>query len=224
MALPTWWTWVWASSECWWWTGKPGVLQSMGHKESDMTEWLNSKNHTYILSTLNLPPLLTPSTPLGSYRALGLSSLHHTANSHQLSILHMGVHWKDWCWSWNSNTLATWRKELTHLKRPWCWERFRAGGEGDDRGWDSWMASLTQWTWVWVNSRSWWWTESPGVLWFMGSQRVGQNWVTELNWIYMFQCYSLFVPPSPSPTVSTSLFSVCNCTAALQIGSLIPSF
>ena len=64
-------------------------------------------------------------------------------------------HWKDWCWSWNSNTLATWCKELTHWKRPWCWERLRVGEEGDDRGWDGWMASPTQWTWVWVNSRSW---------------------------------------------------------------------
>ena len=60
------------------------------------------------------------------------------------------VRWKDWCWSWNSNTLATWCEELTHLKRPWCWERLRAG-EGDDRGWDSWMVSLTQWTCVWVD-------------------------------------------------------------------------
>ena len=54
---------------------------------------------------------------------------------------------KNWCWSWNSNTLVTWCKELTHLKRPWCWERLKAGGEGDDRGWDGWMASPTQWTW-----------------------------------------------------------------------------
>ena len=57
-----------------------------------------------------------------------------------------------------------------------------AGGEGDDRGWNGWMASPTQWAWVWVNSGSWWWTGRPGVLWFMGSQRVGQDWVTELNW------------------------------------------
>ena len=56
----------------------------------------------------------------------------------------LGVHWKDWCWSWNSNTLATWYEELTHLKRPWCWERLKAGGEGEDRGWDGWMASPTQ--------------------------------------------------------------------------------
>ena len=57
-----------------------------------------------------------------------------------------------------------------------------AGGEGDDGGWDGWMASLTWWTWVWVNSGSWWWTRRPGVLWFMGSQRVGHDWATELNW------------------------------------------
>ena len=60
-------------------------------------------------------------------------------------------------------------EELTHLKRPRCWERLRAGGEGDGRGWDGWMASPTWWTWVWVNSRSWWWTDRPGVLQFMGS-------------------------------------------------------
>ena len=92
------------------------------------------------------------------------------------------MHWKDWSWSWNSKVFATWCKELTRWKRPWCWERLRAGGEGDDRGWDSWMASLTQWTWVWMDSGSWWWTGRPGVLQFMGSQRVEQDWTTELNW------------------------------------------
>ena len=67
-----------------------------------------------------------------------------------------------------------------HLKR--CWEKLKAGGEGDDRGWDGWMASLTQWTWVWVNSGSWWRTGKPGMLQSMGSQRVRHDWVTELNW------------------------------------------
>ena len=62
-------------------------------------------------------------------------------------------------------------------------ERLKAGGEWENRGWGGWMASLTQWTWVWVDSRSWWWTGRPGVLWFMGSQRVGHDWVTELNWV-----------------------------------------
>ena len=75
---------------------------------------------------------------------------------------------------------------MTHWKRPWCWERLRAGGAGDDRGWDGWMASPTQWTWVWVDSRSWWWTGRPGVLRFIGSQRVGHDWVTELNWIGLY--------------------------------------
>ena len=89
---------------------------------------------------------------------------------------------KDWCWSWNSSTLATWCEELTRLKRPWCWERLRAGGERDDRGWDGWMASPTQWIWVWVDSRNWWWTGRPGVLRFMWSERVGHDWATELNW------------------------------------------
>ena len=94
------------------------------------------------------------------------------------------VHWKDWCWNWNSNTLATWYKELTHWERPWCWEGLGAGGEGDDRGWDGWMASPTRWTWVWVNSGSWWWTGRPGMLQFMGvskSQTRLSDW-TELNW------------------------------------------
>ena len=87
-------------------------------------------------------------------------------------------------WSWNSNTLTTWCEELTHLKRSWCWERLRAGGEGDNRGRGSWMASPAQWTRVWVDSGSWWWTWRPGVLWFMGLQSWTQlsDW-TELNWV-----------------------------------------
>jgi len=88
----------------------------------------------------------------------------------------------------NSNTLATSCEELTYWKRPWCWERLGAGGEGDNRGWDGWMASPTRWTGVWVNSRHWWWTGRPGVLRFMGSQRVGHDWLTELNsteWLFV---------------------------------------
>ena len=92
----------------------------------------------------------------------------------------------------NSNTLATWCEELTHQKRPWCWERLKVGGEGDDTGWDGWMASLTQWTWVWVSSRSWWWTGKPGMLQSMGSQRVRHDWVTELNWITQWKNIKLY--------------------------------
>ena len=94
----------------------------------------------------------------------------------------LGVHWKDWCWNWNSNTLATSCGDLTHWKRPWCWEGLGAGGEGDDRGWDGWMASPTPWTWVWMECGNWWWTGRPGGVWFMGSQRVRPDWATELNW------------------------------------------
>ena len=77
------------------------------------------------------------------------------------------------CWTPDAKNWLIW-------KRPWCWERLKAGGEREDRGWDGWMASPTQWTWVWVNSRSWWWTGRPGVLQSMRSQRVRHDWVTEL--------------------------------------------
>ena len=93
----------------------------------------------------------------------------------------LNIHWKDWCWNWSSNILATWCKELTHWKISWCWKRLKAVGEGDDRRWDDWMASLTQWTWVWASSGYWWWTGMPGMLHSMGSQRVRHDWVTELR-------------------------------------------
>ena len=81
-----------------------------------------------------------------------VGSLHETARRSNQSILRMSVwniHWKDWCWSWNFSTLATWCEKLIHVKRPQCWERLKAGREGDNRGWDGWMASPTQLTWVW---------------------------------------------------------------------------
>ena len=68
----------------------------------------------------------------------------------------LGVLWKEWCWSWNANTLATSCEELIHWERLWCWEGLGAGGDWDNRRWDGWMASPTWWTWVWVNFRSWW--------------------------------------------------------------------
>ena len=82
----------------------------------------------------------------------------------------------------NCDTLAPWFKELTHWKRPWCRERLKAGGEGDDRGWAGWMALPTRWTSFWVNSRSWWWTGRLGVLQSMGSQRIRHDWPPKLNW------------------------------------------
>ena len=95
----------------------------------------------------------------------------------------LGFLWKEWCWSWNSSTLATSCEELTYWKRLWCWEGLGAGGEGDDSGWDGWMASLTRWTWVWVNSGSWWWTGRPGVLRFrVANSRTRLSDWSVLSW------------------------------------------
>ena len=125
-----------------------------------------------------------------SWGSLGLQG-DPTSPSKRRSVL--GVHWKDWCWSWNSNTLATCCKELTHWKRPWCWERLKAGGEGGDRGWDGWMASPTRWTCVCVDSGSWWWTGRPGMLQIMGLQRVRHEWATELKWTVYIFCHILLL-------------------------------
>ena len=100
---------------------------------------------------------------------------------------------------------------MTLWKRLWCWEGLGAGREGDDRGWEYWMASLTQWTWIWVNSRSWRWTGRPSVLQFTGSQRVGQDWATELNkglshrtCVFMTLIYF----PFPSKTIIYQILSI----------------
>ena len=132
------------------------------------------------LSTEELTPL---NYGIGedSWESLGQQG-DQTSQSQRKSALN--IHWKDWCWSWSSNNLATWCEELIHWKRPWCWERLKAGGEGDERGWAGWMASPTWCTWVCTSSRSWWWTGKPGVLQSMGLQRVRHDWVTELNWLH----------------------------------------
>ena len=127
-----------------------------------------------------------------SWESLGLQG-DPTSPSWRRSVLN--IHWKDWCWSWNSNTLATWCEELTHLKRPWCWERLKTGREGDNRGWDGWMASPTRWTWVWVSSWSWSWTGRPGMRhsWVRGesditdwNELVERTWNWVQNLIYWF--------------------------------------
>ena len=112
---------------------------------------------------------------LGSWESLGQQG-DQTSQSSRKSVLN--IHSKNWRWSGSSNTLATWCEELAHLKRSW-W-RLKAEGEGDNRGWDGWMASPTWWTWIWTSSGSWWWTGKPGVLQSMELQRVRHNW-TELN-------------------------------------------
>ena len=117
------------------------------------------------------------------------------------------------------HTLATWCKELTHLKRPWCWERLKVGGEGGDRGWAGWMASPTRWTWVWVSSGCWWSTGEPGVPQSMGSQKSQtrlSNW-TELSTKQKFSCGKQFILSAVdllrlihvAGNDSTNIFSAC---------------
>ena len=123
------------------------------------------------------------------------------SNQSILKEINPEYYWKDWCWSWSSSSLATWYEELTHWKRPWCWERLKAGREGYDRGWDSWM---DHWTWVWTSSRNWWRTGKPGVLQSLGLQRVRHEWATaqelllKISWEF-FCRFSIFfhysVPP-----------------------------
>ena len=111
-----------------------------------------------------------------SWESLGLCG-DPTSPSWRKSVLN--IHWKDWCWSWSSNTVATWYEQPAHWKRPWCWERLGAGGEGDDRGWDGWIASLIQWTWTWADSGRQWGTGRPGLPQFVRSQRVGHDLVSK---------------------------------------------
>ena len=149
-----------------------------------------------------------------------LLSVPWTARRSNQSILRksvLNIHWKDWCWRWSSNALATWCKELTHWKRPWYWERLKVG-EGDGRGWDGWMASPTQWTCVWVNSGSWWWTGRPGMLKSMGSQRVGHDWMTELNWTEHLP-YSI-----TWDLLLTWQYSPCNSVYKMNLISVISLF
>ena len=115
-----------------------------------------------------------------------------------------------------------WRnEELTHWKRPWCWERLNAGGEGEDRGWCGWVASQTQWTWVWASSGSWWRTGKPGVLQSMASQRAGHNWASELNWLNykalnQFHSYLLRLG-----LMSTWISSICfPSTHSISLGNI----
>ena len=161
------------------------------HSSSPVTIYSHTAVHicSYFPFTLSLPllPSLGPHLCSPSLHLYSCPVITLISSLSQLSVFFIPqlintCYWKEWCWSWNSSTLATTCEELPHWKRLWCWEGLGAGGEEDDRGWDGWMASLTRWTWVWVNSRSWWWTGRPGMLRFMGSRRVRHDWVTELKW------------------------------------------
>ena len=106
-------------------------------------------------------------------------------------------------------SLATWYELLTHLKRPWCWERLKVGGEGDDRGWDGWKTSPTQWTWVWINSRSWWWQGGPSCCCSWGHKELGMtDWLNELNWTEPFFSVLFSRKDRPQWTLQTRLSSL----------------
>ena len=120
----------------------------------------------------------------------GLSEIPFQSKGYSLCIIWawvvhywgtLNIHWKDWCCSWSFNTLATWCGELSHWKRPWCWERLMAKGEGGSRGWDSWMASPTEWTLIWANPGRQWRTGKSGVLQSMRSQRVRKTKTTRVE-------------------------------------------
>ena len=144
-----------------------------------------------------------------------------TSNQSILKEISPGFHWKDWCWSWNSNTLAISWEEPTHWKRPWWWEGLGAGGEGDNRGWDGWMASPTRWAWVWVNSGSWvmgreaWRAAIHGV----AKSRTRLNDWTELNW-------TLFVSFEDSwlPWKLDQILPSCIFVNSYQISTLLLFF
>ena len=135
-----------------------------------------------------------------SWESLGLQG-NPTSPSSRKSVLN--VHWKDWCWSWKSNSLATCCEELTHLKLPWSWERLKVGGEGDERGWDGWMASPTQWTWVWVSSRS--------LLRLMSTESV-------IPYNQLILCRPLLLPPSIFPTSGSFQMSQFFASGEQNIG------
>ena len=138
--------------------------------------------------------------------------------SYRKSVLN--VHWKDRCWSWSSNMSAIWYKQLTHWKRPWCWERLRAEGEGGDRCSDGWMVSLTQWTWVWANSRRWWWTGKSGEL----QSTIPQKSQTQLNdWTATIQFLRVTPAPPAPPAWSPPSTADPSWTAGRQEGSGLPS-
>ena len=133
------------------------------------------------------------------------------------------MHWKDWCWSWSYNTLTTWYKESVHWKRPRCWERLKAGAKEDNRGWDCWMALLTQWTRVWASAGRWQRTGKPGVLQSMGSQRVTQTWLSDWTgwWCPTRFCFTFTLLTWLRACVLSHFSCVwlCAtlCTAALQL-------
>ena len=162
------------SRSCWW-TGGLACCASQGTRDSNTTEQLN-------WTVLNWYKLYYVSSNKNCISSC--ISINRSFKKYEIIILSDMELWG-----------STSCEELTHWQRLWWWEGLGAGGEGDDRGWDGWMASLTRWTWVWVNSGSWWWTGRAGMLRFMVLQ--SRTWLsdwTELNWTELIRnCLFLFL-------------------------------
>ena len=147
------------------WTEEPGRLQSMGSLRV-RHDWMTSPSFFTFMHwerTWQPTPVFLPENPRDG-GAWWAAIYGVTQSQTRLKWLCSSIHWKDWCRSRSSNILATWCEELTFWKRPWCWERVKAGGEEENRGRGGWMASLTQWAWDWANSGRCWRTGKPGVL------------------------------------------------------------
>ena len=158
------------------WVGKDPLEKEMATHSSVLTWRISDRGAWWATVHVVLESRTQLSTHTHAHTENSLWNLMCRSNQSILKEMSPGCSLEGLMLNWNSNPLATWCKELTHLKISWCWERLKAGGEGDDRGWDGWMASPTQCTWVWVNSGSYWWTGKPGMLQSMGSQ--SQTWLS----------------------------------------------
>ena len=146
--------------------------QSCGFSSSHVRMWELDYKKSWVLKNWCFLTVMLENTLESSLNCKEIKLVNPKRNQSWIFIGSENTHW-----SWSSNDLATWCEELTHWKRPWCWERLKAGGEGDDRGWDGWIESLAWWTWIWASSRSWW-TGRPDVLQSLGLQ--SQTWMN--NW------------------------------------------
>ena len=157
------------------------------HRLGLLWYWMSWKWTEIILSFLRLHPGTAFWTLLLTMMATPFLLRDSCPPSYQKHVVYTNIH----CF-YSPPTVLHHLSVIYTTLRLWCWEGLGARGEGDDRGWDGWMASLTRWTWVSVNSGSWWGTGRPGVLRFMGSQRVGHDWATDLIWSHREEISVIF--------------------------------
>ena len=199
MTSPTQRIWLWANSRRQWRTRRPGVLQFMGSQrvgQDLVAEQQQPKPFCYFFfNALSYLFITFFSCPLLAYMNTFFLVLHFVS-LWLFKYFPCSILLNYWVWfDIQSQRKAMPKNAQTTTQLHSSHTLGRIGGRrrGDDRGWDGWMASPTRWTWVWVNSGSWWWTGKPGVLQFMGSQRVGHDWATELNWTELKEVKDLYL-------------------------------